>query len=208
MLQIVKGVLDDRFPMTDIRISTPAVVCNFGTDGAEKIEVVPSYYVKQENGFNVYKIPVVGGGWTYSSPSTHNAYVSQINGALDLKVKPLIRLIKAIKYWNNIPISSFYLELRVAKWASTEETIHYKYDVCTMLRHLVNCGLAQMIDPMGISGYVSACNTDLQKQDALSKLDTALTRAVKAMEAEKAGKIDDAFYWWDKVFAGKFPVYG
>ena len=208
MLQILKGVLDDRFPNTEIRISTPAVICNFGNDGAEKIEVVPAYYVKQENGFNVYKIPLVGGGWIQSSPKTHNAYVSQTNGKLNLKVKPLIRLIKAIKYWNNIPVSSFYLELRIAKWASTEESIYYKYDVKTMLKHLVDCGLAQMVDPMGISGYVAASNTDNLKQDALSKLDTALTRAIKAREAEEAGKIEDAFYWWDKAFDGKFPAYG
>jgi hypothetical protein len=208
MLQILKGVLDDRFPSTDIRISTPAVVCNFGVDGAEKIEVVPAYYVKQENGFNIYKIPVVGGGWTYASPMTHNAYVSQTNGKLNLKVKPLIRLIKAIKYWNNIPISSFYLELRIAKWASTEESINYRYDVRTMLKHLVDCNLAQMVDPMGVSGYVPACNTEAQRLDALSKLDTALSRATKAMQAEKDGKVGDAFYWWNKTFAEGFPSYG
>jgi hypothetical protein len=208
MLQIVKGVLDSRFPATDIHISTPAVVCNFGTDGAEKIEVVPAYYVSQEGGANVYKIPLVGGGWIKSSPRTHNAYVSSVHSSLNYKVKPLIRLIKAIKYYNNIPISSFYIELRVAKWASTEKTIDYKYDVRTMLKHLVDCGLAQMVDPMGISGYVAASNTDPQKLDALSKLGMALTRAVKAREAEEAGKIADAFYWWDKVFNDKFPAYG
>src|SRR5437660_10637507 len=55
MLQKIKDVLQERFPATDIRINTPAVVCNFGQDGAEKIEVVTAYYIKQSNGRNVYK---------------------------------------------------------------------------------------------------------------------------------------------------------
>lgn len=208
MLQIVRGVLLDRFPTTDIHIRTPAVVCNFGTDGAERVEVVPAYYNGQKDGIDVYKIPLVGGGWIQSSPRLHNSYVSTINNDLNFKLKPLIRLLKAIKYYNNIPISSFYLELRIAKWAAAETSIIYRYDVTSMLRQLVNCDLAQMIDPMGISGYVPGCNTEIQKQDALSKLNTALTRASNALEAEKAGKVADAFYWWNKVFNERFPVYG
>jgi len=98
MLQKVKDALQERFPFTDIHISTPAVVCNFGSDSAERIEVVPAYYVNQSNSSNVYKIPVVGGGWTESSPTIHNAYVSSINDNLNKKVKPLVRFIKAIKY--------------------------------------------------------------------------------------------------------------
>ncbi len=208
MLQIVKGLLQARFPTTTIRISTPAVVCDFGTDGAEKIEVVPAYYVSTDNGSDVYKIPVTGGGWIKSSPRTHNGYVTGINNDLASKVKPLIRLVKAIKYYNNIPVSSFYLELRIAKWASTEKSIYYKYDVRSMLRHLVNCDLAQMVDPMGVSGYVPASNTEAQRQDALSKFNTALTRADHAFDEEAAGRIRNSFEWWDKVFGGKFPSYG
>lgn len=208
MLQIVRNVLQQRFPNTYIHVSTPAIVCEFGTDSSEKIEVVPAYYVNTENSCDIYRIPVVGGGWTKSSPSSHNGYVSYIKNGLASKVKPLMRLIKAIKYYNDIPVSSFYLELRITKWASDEKAIIYKYDVRSMLKHFVDCGLAQMVDPMGVSGYVPASNTDVQRQEALSKFNTALTRASHAIDEESAGKLYNAFGWWDKVFDGKFPAYG
>ena len=60
---------------------------------------------------------------------------------------------------------------------------------------------------MGISGYVSPCRTESQLSEARSKLSTALTRAKNAREAEVSGKIKEAFEWWDKLFAYKFPGY-
>lgn len=210
MLRKVKEALQLRFPPTDFHIDTPAVVCLFGNDGAEKIEVVPAYYTGRDSGdnHNVYKIPELGGGWMKSAPGVHNAYVTTENKRLDGKLKQLIRLTKSIKYYNGIPISSFYLELRVTKWAEKETGILYSYDVRSVLKHLVDCQLAQMVDPMGVSGYVPAANTENYRRDALSKLTMALNRANHAREAEDAGKIATAFEYWDKVFSGNFPAYG
>lgn len=59
-----------------------------------------------------------------------------------------------------------------------------------------------------VSGLVPAATTDARRLDALSKLETALSRANKARDAEHTGKIADAFYWWDMVFDGHFPAYG
>lgn len=210
VLTKVRDALKDRFPNTTIRVSTPAVVCEFGTDGAEKLEVVPAYYIGRDSTdkYNIYKIPQLGGGWVKSGPSVHNQYVTDVNTAHNGKAKQLIRLIKAIKYYNNIPVTSFYLELRVAKWASGETHIDYKYDVRDVLKQLVDCELTQMVDPKGISGYVQAAHTENYRQDALSKFTTALGRARKAMAAESDGDIKEAFEWWDKVFNGRFPAYG
>jgi hypothetical protein len=208
MLQVVRDKLQERFYSTDIRVSTPAVVCNFGIDGAERVEVVPAYYVGLENGNEIYKIPLLGGGWIRSSPKVHNEFVSYHNKRLDFKLKQLIRLVKAIKYYNEIPVSSFYLELRIAKWAMNEKSIIYRYDVTAMLRHLVTCDLAQLIDPTGISGYVPGCSTQNQKVLAVSRLNSALNRAVKALQYENDGYTRLAFEEWDKVFNGRFPSYG
>src|SRR5829696_2308144 len=49
MLRVLKQVLQDRFPNTFIHIDTPAVVCEFGTDGSEKMEVIPAYYVGRDD---------------------------------------------------------------------------------------------------------------------------------------------------------------
>jgi hypothetical protein len=64
-----------------------------------------------------------------------------------------------------------------------------------------------MQDPMGFSGYIQPCKTDVQKQDALSKLATAVIRSEKASDATNRGDASEAFDWWRLVFADKFPTY-
>jgi hypothetical protein len=147
-------------------------------------------------------------GWMKSSPDAHNAYVTHHDKKLGNKVKPLVRFLKDWKLFRNVPISSFYLELRVASYASKESSIVYSIDVKKILKILWDKNLAAIQDPMGVSGYIYACSTDAQKADALSKLKRALARAENARTAESEKKIRDAFYWWDQVFAGKFPAYG
>ena len=108
---------------------------------------------------------------------------------------------------SDVPISSFYLEMRIAKYASEEKSIVYSIDVRNILKLLLDNQLAALQDPKGISGYISPCSSDTKKSDALSKLETAFTRAEKAREAERAEKISEAFDWWNLVFAMKFPSY-
>lgn len=203
MLLAVKTALQQRFGESGIYIRTPSVVCNFS--GGKTIEVTPGYYQYQTNeGSNVYKIPDFGGGWQTAAPSAHIAYVNRVNNKLDKKVKHVIRLIKAIKYAQNIPISSFYLEMRVAKYCDAQTTIIYELDVLYVLNRLVGDGLAMMQDPVGIAGYISPTSTEAQRVDALSKLTTARNRAENAVEAEKAGRHGDALEWWGKVFDRSF----
>ena len=206
-LREIKECLQERFPYTTIYVDSPAIVLDFGGGDWDTAEVIPADYIEQKNKKNVYEIPNGSGGWMRSSPSTHTSYVSAENTRLGKKLKPLIRFLKAWKYYCNVPISSFYLELRAAKWMEGESSIVYDIDLCSILKKLDSCGLAAMQDPKGISGYVSACASEARKRDALSKLSTAKTRAEKARQAETEGDIHDAFYWWDKVFAGNFPSY-
>lgn len=206
-LRKVKECLQDRFPKTKIYVDSPAVVLDFGSGDWDTAEVIPADYIKQQDGKNVYDIPNGFGGWMRSSPSTHNSYVTSENKRLKRKMKPLIRFLKAWKYYCNVPISSFYLELRATKWMKGETTIVYDINFYTILKKLDKCGLAAIQDPKRISGYVSACSTNARKTDALSKLNTAMIRAQKARDAEMSGNTREAFSWWNKVFAGNFPAY-
>ncbi|MCI5165193.1 MAG: nucleotidyltransferase [Candidatus Electrothrix sp. GM3_4] len=206
-LREIKQCLQKRFPNTKIHVDSPAVVLNFGSAEWDTAEVIPADYVEQKTGNRVYDIPDGAQGWMRSSPSIHNAYVRAENNRLNKKLKPLIRFLKAWKYYCNVPISSFYLELRATKWMEAEETIIYDMDLCTLFKKLDSCALADMQDPKGISGYIPACATEAKKTDALSKLATAKTRAEKAREEEKEERTKNAFDWWDKLFAGNFPGY-
>ena len=208
-LREVRNALAKRFPNTGVRVSCPAVVVPFGTDAKETTEVTPAKYVgiTTEDEYKVYDIPDCSDGWMRSSPDAHNAYVREVNEDLGFKVKPLIRFIKAWKYYRNVPISSFYLELRVTKYAEGESSIIYALDVKRVFSYLDRIGLASMQDPMGISGYIKPCPTDAKLEDAKSKLSTALTRAQNACDAEDEGNIKTAFDWWNLLYNYNFPSY-
>jgi hypothetical protein len=207
-LRKVRDVLDTRFPNTGVHVDTPAIVVPFGTDSSESTEVIPADFIKEdEKGNIIYEIADGSGGWMRSSPEAHNSYVKEVDEKLDGMVKPLVRFLKAWKYYRNVPISSFYLELRVAKYASQESSIVYSIDFKRVLKLLWNNQLAALQDPKGISGYISPCSSDAKKLDALSKLETAIKRAEKALDAESQGNITEAFYWWNFVFNEKFPLY-
>lgn len=203
----LRDALDARFPATGVRINSPAIAVPFGKYRSEDTEVVPADYVEEARGFKVYEIADGNGGWMRISPDSHNAYVAGVDAALSGRLKPLIRYIKAWKFLRNVPISSFYLEMRVAKYAEGESTIIYDIDIKRVLRSLWDHQLARMQDPTGFSGYISACKTESQEQDALSKLSTAVVRAEKAFEAGVNGKISEAFDWWRLVYTDVFPTY-
>lgn len=203
----VRDSLDARFPYTGVRIHCPAIVVPFGTTISETTEVVPADYVKDDGGFAVYDIADCAGGWRRASPDAHKAYVSSINDKLGGKVKPLIRYIKAWKFFREVPISSFYLELRTAKYASDETSIVYDIDVRGVLKSLLDANLASIQDPMGVSGYIDACKTEAQREDALSKLVTAYTRADKARDATRRENISEAFEYWRLLYNYEFPPY-
>lgn len=189
----VRNVLDARFPNTGVTVRCPAVVVPFGNTESGTTEVVPADDVGQQAGYKVYDIADCTGGWMKASPDAHNAYVRSVDGKLGGKVKPLVRFIKAWKCYRGVPISSFYLELRVAKYASGESSVVYDIDVKRILCQLRDCELADMQDPEGISGYIPACKSEAAHSDAFSKLETAATRAEKAREAASKENIAEAF---------------
>ena len=211
-LRKLRNALVKRFPNTGVRTSCPAVIVPFGTDAKETTEITPAFYVetarlRTRNEFEVYGIPDCSGGWMKSSPDAQNFYVRSVDRNLSLKVKSLVRFIKAWKYLNNVPVSSFYLELRVAKYASKKSSILYSADVAGIFQFLHNSKLAKVRDPMGISGNIPPCRTDSDLRMARSKVATARTRAFKARVAEIRGNTKEAFDWWNKLFARKFPGY-
>lgn len=204
----VRDALNIRFPTSGVRVNCPAIKIPFGTIISETIEVVPAdlVYATAEN-YYVYDIPDCDDGWMRSSPEAHNAYVAGIDKKLGGKVKPLIRFIKAWKYYTQVPVSSFYLEMQVARYASEETSMIYGYDITRVFSLLYNNGLAMMRDPIGITGYIVPCSTPAKLEETRSKLLTAFVRAENAWEAASKSEIKDAFYWWQSLYDQNFPSY-
>jgi len=209
-LRQVKEALQETFWSTSgIAVSCPAVKIPFGSYKSEELEVTPccnnGLSETSLGSFRRYEIPDCNVGWMFSSPKAHNEYVAHHDKRLNRKLKPLIQLVKAWKYYNDVPILSFYLELRVTKYMEDESVIVYDIDLKNILKELKDCELVSVRDPMGVSGLIPSNKTSGQKEIALSRVKTAATRAEKASIAKNDKKIDDAFHWWNLLFNNRFP---
>jgi hypothetical protein len=207
-LNWIKYALEKRFPYTPISISRPAVVIKFG-GGYETWEIIPGFLTGRGTAEQlVYDIPGpnVGSAWIDSSPKEHLAYVNAANKSPHPgDAKDLARLIKAWKYYCDVPISSFYLEMRCAQHVAAEKTYIHVWDVCQVLEWLDSIKLAAMNDPSGATGRIYACSTTPKAAIALSRLHTAAVRARKALDANNSQDWITAFYYLDLLFGGKFP---
>lgn len=203
----VKSALTASFPTTVVRISRPAVVVEFA-GGDETWEVIPGFIRSGSSSKLVYDIPGPSSGWIDSAPREHLDYVNECNTKAGVKggAKKLARLIKAWKYYNNVPISSFYLEMRAAQHMAKQDSFIPLWDLCLLLEDMQNHQLAGMNDPKQASGRIYPCSSDAKKIDALSKLSTAATRARKALDAQQEKQIDTAFHYLDLLFGGQFPA--
>lgn len=206
ILSGVRSALLQRFPQTYIHVSPPAVVLDFG-QGYERVEVIPAYFQEKLIDGARFKIPGVTTEWMDSSPEVHVKYVNDCNNKTGVEggAKGLARLAKAWKYYRDVPISSFYLEMRAAAHMNTQSSIIYPMDLAYFLKSLERCGLSDMNDPTGATGRIKACSSPANERDALSKLATATRRAEQALAHDKAGNVDKAFEYWDLLFNDRFP---
>lgn len=184
MLNRVKETLQERFPSTTIVVRRPAVVCHFSD---ATVEIVPAY--PADSG---YWITDPADGWMKSYPKDHNRYVTEVNKKHDGAVKRLARQVKVWKYRRNVPVSSCYLEMRAAKHMEGESAYIPLWDLYLIFKKIHNAGLASMNDPSGLGDRFGACSSESNRTDAMSKLSTALSRALKAKDYANDGKHEDA----------------
>lgn len=208
-LREFKVELDSRFPNTGVRIDAPAVVVPFGDSASETTEVVLADYIsKDEYGNKTYDIANKSGGWQRSSPDLHKFYVEHYDDKLNKKVKPLVRFIKAWKYYQDVPISSFFLEMFVANYSSNEKTIVFDIDIKNIFESLKSNQLLGIDDPMEVSGKIVACKNETDRAAAIILLKDAIRRSQNAVSSEHTDhKTATAFYWWNKLYNDMFPNY-
>lgn len=204
----VRDVLHERFPGTALAARAPAIAVPCAADSAATIHVIPAKLVGQTgDGHRIYEIADGAGGWMKASPDAQSAYIAAVHSRLDGKLKPLIRFLKAWKYFNGVDVSPFYLELRCTEYAWGEKMIVYSFDLYSLLKSLWEHQLADVHDPQGILGRVPAWPAGADKETALSKLRSALYHAERAQETAARGETEEAFRYWNGVFNGHFPAY-
>lgn len=210
VVAVLVGIaLRQTFPKSNISVSKPAIVVPFGRKGCESLDIIPAVFAtKLAGGHYVYDIPNDSGGWMRSSPGAHKAYINALNDSHDSRVKPLILLVKAWKVQWKVPIRSFYLEMRVARYVATVKSIQYARDIENVFESMIGSkGLADLRDPMGIGGVIRPSVTEAYEQQALKQVQRALVRAAEARKSEAAGNRVKACERWDLFFNHGFPSY-
>lgn len=194
-------VLQEKFPDSYVRIAVPAVVVELG-EGYESVEVIPAYSNGKTDETETFFIPGITSEWLEISPA---AQFSHLEDRADEQIKDFVVLVKAWKYYRNVPISSFYLEMRAVAYLESEEAVCYPLDLYRFFNRLRADLLAPLPDPTGLTGPIQPCANDIYHRDALSKLDLAIARAEKAKDAYLADDAPTAFAYWNQLFNGRFP---
>ena len=153
-------------------------------DGTPAMEITPAYFRQTDD----YDIPDPDGiGWIRSNPAVHLAYVNESQTLTDGRAKNLIRLFKLWKGWNRVPLSSFYLEMRIAKYARENRPLLFDLDLLGGFRALANSGLTAMNDPTNYGRRISPGTGDLASSlTAKLAVDRALGLAEQLATAKDA----------------------
>lgn len=208
-LDRVKSALKNRFKNTDVWIDGPAVVVGFG-QGVGAVDVVPGVWVgttQTSPQYPVFDIPDGNGGWRRTAPQRHTKYLRDEDERAGYKLSRSIKLLKGWKYARapKVPIYGFHLELLLASEATCVGVKAYQNCLLDAFRLIRDRGGKALIDPLGIAGWVSATATDGQRAALIDHARHATEKATSAIDAELAGRIDDAFYYWKLVFNQDFP---
>ncbi len=208
-LSEVAASLRERFPLTEnIRVNSPGVQIPFGLDGSEHTEVIPVDATGTTRlGFRQFDIADGYGSWMFSAPESHKVFVDHHDARLNGRLKPLIRCVKAWKFYRNVPIRSFYLEMFVTFCMLEVATIVYSIDIPEIFDSLVINGCNSIDDPRFSDMTIKGCYTDAQRVDALSKAGNAAKWSSEAWRAEADGRTAEAFHMWNLVFNYEFPNY-
>jgi hypothetical protein len=208
ILKRVQRTLQARFPRTTVLIDTPAVTILFGSGGSERYEVVPAFIedTSDQTSF-VYRIVDIQGGWLRSSPEGQKLWVAGEDHRLGDRLRPLIRFLKHWKYTNDVPISSYYLEVFATRCVRTMDLIVHSFDLPTILGALYTAQAPPVENPGRVGGSVRACES-WDRKELLEALLEATVHADLAHEADQEGNTERSFRWWSALFKGSFPTYG
>lgn len=203
LLDRVRRVLLKTYPKTP-RISRNGQAVTITFDDF-KVDVVPSFN-RQGGG---YLIPnSVTGSWIETDPILHESVTTAANQTHGGAFVPLVKMIKG---WNrNIGdgFYGFYLELMAWKIL---DGIRIS-DFPSAVRYVFDNGRSRIRysipDPAGFGGQVQGLVTVASVAEAVSRFETAYTRARNAESLAAQAKAREAFAEWEKIFGKYFPAYG
>jgi Second Messenger Oligonucleotide or Dinucleotide Synthetase domain len=204
LLDAVKRTLRRTYTRTpDIARSGQAVTIRFEDF---LVDVVPGF---NRNGGGYLIANSITQSWISTNPKRHVEISAAANSAHNGDLVPLIKMIKAWNKGLDQYFRSFHLE--VLAWAMLDGVeisdfpsgVRFFFDKARDLVTKTNP------DPAGYGGDVgNYLNTSEKVQTAVTKLQTAYDRALKAEDFARRGFRRDAVAMWQSVFGEYFPPYG
>ena len=193
----IKSSMQKLYTSSSIRVSRPAVKLDF-TNGV-KVELVPAYPTGTADEYWIPD-PTDSTKWMKSAPEKHLQYVNAAQ-VLQPNTKSAVRLLKIWKAKKNVPVSSFYLEMRMAKYMTHQTSkVGLENAVRTVIGQISASGLASLQDPTSYAGLLNACSTSTYRETAKLRVATAYSRLLQATIADLGGNPVDAVAELKKVF--------
>lgn len=204
LLDLVKKTLRRTYTKTpDISRNGQAVTIRFDDF---MVDVVPAFDRKGGG----YLIPnSISQSWISTDPKKHVEIMSQQNKIHQGKLVPLVKMIKG---WNKINgkfFQSFHLEVLTIQILNGVTINDYPSGIRFFFDKARNLITSPILDPAGYGGNIgSYINTTTKINDAISKLQLAYERSIKAEYEEIKYDTRSSIDYWRKIFGGYFPAYG
>jgi hypothetical protein len=211
VLDLVKATLCEEYPSSRVSRNGQAVTIRFSDF---TVDVVPAF----ETWWGGDVLDICNSGddtWIRTNPRQHIKISSKVNWRTAGLLVPSVKMLKA---WNRAagrPLRSFHLEVlawkvfdpgwRVAFFGpglgmgtDPENLTRFFTEAPGRLRR-------KLPDPARDEGDVGAYLTDLGRDDAVSRIETASSRCRRAAELLAAGDVTGANALYRKVFGDAFP---
>lgn len=203
LLDKLRTVLLRTYPNTPkISRNGQAVTITF-TDFV--VDVVPAYN-REGGGFLIPNS--ITKRWISTDPRVH---VDLMNKQNDIHNGDLVPIAKMIKAWNrtiNRPFRSLYLELLAVQIFQNVRIS----DFPSGMRYFFDKGREsikyKVTDPVEYGEQINGLENVSTVAEAVSRFETAYSRARKAEEYASRGWIANAIVEWKKIFGDYFPTYG
>lgn len=201
LLQAVKRSIATTYPSTDVKGDGQIVQVKF-TDGM-KFEVLPGF--KNTNGSYKYADANGGGCWRTTNPIPEIDSINSGDVLTNYNLRPLCRMIRAWKYYCNVPINSLLIDSLayrfLTNWSYRDKSFLY-YDWMTrdFFEYLKNQTAGQT------TWYaVGSGQTIINSDNFRYKATVAYNTSVDAIQLLAEGKEWSAKQKWKELYGARFP---
>ena len=170
-----------------------------------RVDVVPGF---RRNGGGFLIPDSIGNRWIETDPRSHIDIWQSENSAHDGVLVPVMKMLKCWNRAHSSPLTSFHLETLALQTLRGVRIDSYP----TGIRHVLDRARTFLFvtpDPAGYPGNVAGyLDSQIKQNDAMSRVETALVKALEAEKLESQGQVRAAIEKWGVIFGDYFPVYG